>query len=46
MAELTKENKNKISHRARALTAMTPKLAVLIEERVAEAAKMISENES
>jgi XTP/dITP diphosphohydrolase len=46
MAELTKENKNKISHRARALTAMTPKLAALIEERVAEAAKMISENES
>ena len=40
MAELEKSEKNKISHRGRALAELSPRIATLIEERVAEAARL------
>jgi XTP/dITP diphosphohydrolase len=40
MAELDKTEKNRISHRACALAALSPRIADLIEARVAEAARL------
>jgi XTP/dITP diphosphohydrolase len=40
MAELDKAEKNRISHRGRALAALSPRIAALIEGRVAAAAKL------
>ena len=41
MAELTADEKNRVSHRARALAAMRPRLVALIEERIATSLRLL-----
>jgi len=42
MAELSEDEKNQISHRAKALAALQPKLSAIVEERLATAARILS----
>ncbi len=42
MAELSEDEKNQISHRAKALAALQPKLAAIVEERLADATRILS----
>ncbi len=42
MAELSEDEKNQISHRAKALAKLQPKLAAIVEERLTTAARILS----
>lgn len=42
MAELSDQQKNQVSHRARALAEMRPRLAAIIEERLAESVRILA----
>jgi XTP/dITP diphosphohydrolase len=41
MAELTEEEKNRVSHRGQAVRALIPEIAKLVERRIAEAARIL-----